>query len=188
MAGELPPNVGEGPATGPPADAWMPSYPTRPTPPSRNGRAIGVTALALAALALLLAVTGLIMTIAQSRHSAPSTSSSVRTFTAAETSAAQRQLCGTYKLVAQAAQVDTAGTDKSLARIATTNGALMLDMAAANPALDAPHREAALALATAYGTLTAKGTYGVASDAEYKAALDDALAKDAEMKRVCGGS
>ncbi|CNM45659.1 Exported protein of uncharacterised function [Mycobacterium tuberculosis] len=61
-------------------------------------------------------------------------------------------------------------------------------MAAANPTLDANHRDAARALATAYGTLTAKGTYGIASDSEYQAALDDIVAKDAVLKKVCGGS
>lgn len=39
----------------------------------------------------------------------------------------------------------------------------------------------------AYGTLTAKGSSGVATDAQYQAALDDAIAKDAAMKKVCGG-
>jgi hypothetical protein len=48
-----------------------------------------------------------------------------------------------------AVRVDTAGTDKALARIATTNGAIMLEMAAANPALDTNHRDAAHALAMA---------------------------------------
>ncbi|VBA44283.1 hypothetical protein LAUMK136_05548 [Mycobacterium attenuatum] len=89
--------------------------------------------------------------------------------------------------MAQAAKVDTAGTDKALARIATTNGALMLYMAAANPALGSKDRDAARALAMAEGALTAKGSYGVATDAEYQAALDDAIAKDAAMKKVCGG-
>ncbi|WP_253188989.1 hypothetical protein [Mycobacterium colombiense] len=93
----------------------------------------------------------------------------------------------TYKLAAQAAQVETAGSDKALARIATSNGAILLEMAAANPVLDAEHRDAARALAVAYGTLTAKGSYGVATDAQYQAALDDAIAKDAAMKKVCGG-
>ena len=59
------------------------------------------------------------------------------TYTAAETAAAQRQLCDTYTLAARAVQIDTNGTDKALARIALTNAAVMLDNAAANPALDA---------------------------------------------------
>ena len=72
------------------------------------------------------------------------------THSAAETAAAQRQLCDTYTLAARAVQVDTNGSDKALARIALTNAAVMLDNAAADPALDATHRDAARALATAY--------------------------------------
>ncbi|KZS80740.1 hypothetical protein B4U45_14070 [Mycobacterium persicum] len=139
--------------------------------------------IALAVIATVVAVAALIVALTASKPSA----ASVPTYTAAETTAAQRQLCSTYELVAQAARVDTAGSDKALARIATTNGALMLYIAAANPALDASYRDAARALATAEGTLTAKGSYGVATDAEYQAALDDAIAKDAAMKKVCGG-
>ena len=63
----------------------------------------------------------------------------------------------------------------------------MLDNAAADPALDANHRDAARALATAYRTHTAKGSSGTATDAEFQAALDDVNAKDAVMKKVCGG-
>lgn len=188
MAGELPPNVGGGSTTGSPAGPRMPSYSAEPTPGSSGGRTVGVTALALAAIAVVLSAIALKVTLAHGARAASSTNSAQLAYSADETLAAQRQLCKTYKLVAQAAQVDTAGTDKALARIATTNGALMLDMAAANAALDSSHRDAARALATAYATLTAKGTYGVASDADYRAALDDAIAKDFAMKKLCGGS
>lgn len=92
-----------------------------------------------------------------------------------------------YKLAAQSVQVDTAGTDKALARIATTNGALMLDIGASNPALDANHRNTARALEAAYLTVTAKSSYGVATEAEFQSALDDVIAKDTAMKKVCGG-
>lgn len=70
---------------------------------------------------------------------------SVPTYTAAQTAAAQRQLCDTYKLVAHAVPVDTNGSDKALARITLTNAAAILDNAAADPALDAKHRDAARA-------------------------------------------
>lgn len=83
--------------------------------------------------------------------------------------------------------MDTSGNDKALARIADTNGAVMLDMASAAPALDANHRDTARALAMAYGTVTAMGNSAVASDADYRAALDDVIVKDAAMKKVCGG-
>jgi hypothetical protein len=188
MAGELPFNLGEGSVTGSPAGPRMSSYPAESTPSASSWRALGVTALSLAAISVVLSTIALMLTLAHGARAASSTNTTQRTYSADETLTAQRQLCDTYKLVAQAAQVDTAGTDKALARIATTNGALMLDMSAANPALDASHREAARALATAYGTLTAKGTYGVASDADYRAALDDAIAKDVAMKKLCGGN
>lgn len=145
--------------------------------------------MALSASATLVAVTALIVVaLVKPTASTSSATSTAPSYSGAEVAAAQRQLCDTYKLAAQAAQVDTAGSDKALARIATTNGALLLEMAAANPALDPAHRDAARALATAYGTLTAKGSYGVATDTEYQASLDDATAKDAAMKKVCGGA
>lgn len=96
-------------------------------------------------------------------------------------------LCDAYKLVARAVEVDTSGNDKALARIADTNGAVMLEMASAAPALDTNHREAARALALAYGTVTAMGNSAIATDADYRAALDDVIAKDAAMRKVCGG-
>jgi cell division septal protein FtsQ len=88
-------------------------------------------------------------------------------------------------LVARAVQVDTNGTDKALARITLTNAAAMLDNAAANPALDATHRDAARTLANAYRTTTATVSGGTESD--WQASLDDGNTKDAVMKKVCGG-
>ncbi|WP_231978449.1 hypothetical protein [Mycobacterium sp. E3298] len=64
---------------------------------------------------------------------------------------------------------------------------MMLYDAAANPALDAKYRDAARALATAYGNVSALGSKGVATDAEWRAVLDDANAKDAAMRSLCGG-
>jgi len=63
----------------------------------------------------------------------------------------------------------------------------MLDMGARNPALDANLRDTARALESAYLTVTAKSSYGVATDAEFQAALDNVIAKDAAMKKACGG-
>ncbi|WP_244604169.1 hypothetical protein [Mycobacterium attenuatum] len=83
-------------------------------------------------------------------------------------------------------QVDTNGNNPALARIATTNAAVMLENAAANPALDTADRDAARALATAYLTTTAMGNRDVASDTDFRAALDDLVAKDAVMRKVCG--
>jgi hypothetical protein len=132
----------------------------------------------------VVAVAALIVALTNSKHAAmPPTP----TYTAAQTAEAQRQLCDTYKLEARTVRVDTNGNDEALARIAATNGAVMLYNAASNPALDAKHRDAARALATAYGTVSATGSKGVATDAEWRAVLDDANAKDAAMREVCGG-
>jgi hypothetical protein len=130
----------------------------------------------------VVAVAALIVALTNSKHTAtPPTP----TYTAAETAAAQRQLCDIYKLIARAVQVDTNGSDKALARITLTNAGAMLDNAAANPALDTTHRDAARALANAYRTTTALASGG--TEADWQASLDDGNAKDAVMKKVCGG-
>jgi hypothetical protein len=147
--------------------------------------AIVVAATAAVAVAALVVA----LTRSTDSHSSGATTTAP-THTPAEIAAAQQQLCDTYKLAARAVEVDTGGQDRALARIATTNGAVMLDNAAVNPALDAKHRDAARALAAAYGSLTAMGSNVVATDAQYQAALNDITAKDAVMKSVCanGGS
>ncbi|ORW06434.1 hypothetical protein AWC15_21705 [Mycobacterium lacus] len=143
--------------------------------------------IVVAAIAAVVAVAALIVALTNSTSAAPPSATTTPTYTAAETAAAQRQLCDTYKREARTVRVDTNGNDEALARIAATNGAVMLYNAAANPALDAKHRDAARALATAYGTVSVMGSKGVATDAEWRAVLDDANAKDAAMKKVCGG-
>lgn len=45
--------------------------------------------------------------------------------------------------------------------------------------------DAARAPATAYGNVSAMGSKGVATDAEWRAVVDDANAKDAGMKKEC---
>ncbi|MBI2696968.1 hypothetical protein [Mycobacterium nebraskense] len=181
MVGNQPWGPDVGPAAQPPAGNWPPNYLGQPASRPRPWLAVAV------ALTAAVAIAALIVALARPTATSPSTTVTAPTPGPGEIAAAQQQLCDVYKLAAQAAQVDTAGTDKALARIATTNGALLLEMAAANPVLDAKHRDAAQALAMAYGTLTAKGSAGVATDAEYQAALNDAVAKDAAMKKVCSG-
>ena len=113
MAGDLPSNSGGGSTIGPPAGQWTPSYPTHSTPRSRTWPAI-----ALAAIATVVAVTALIVALTRSTASAPSNATTTPTYTAAEVSAAQRQLCDTYNLASRAVRVETNGSDKALARIA----------------------------------------------------------------------
>lgn len=102
-------------------------------------------AIVVAAIAAVVAVAALIVALTNARPAATPATTSVPTYTAAQTAAAQRQLCDTYKLVAHAVPVDTNGSDKALARITLTNAAAILDNAAADPALDAKHRDAARA-------------------------------------------
>ncbi|MBV8789994.1 MAG: hypothetical protein JOZ00_25345 [Mycobacterium sp.] len=160
----------------------MPTYPGRPAPPFHSTLAIILAAIATAA-----AIAALIVTLTRPSASSSSFAAKTPVYTAAETTAAQQQLCGKYKVAARAVQVDTNGDDKALGRIALTNSAVMLQNAIANPALDPEHRNAALALALAYLTDTAKSSSGAATEAEFQAALDDVNAKDAVMKKVCGG-
>jgi hypothetical protein len=180
MADNPPPNFGGQPPVGSPYGQWTPTEPKK-----RSGSWL---AIALAAIATAVAVAALI--VALMRPSAPialPTEKTQATYTSAETAAAQQQLCDQYKMAARAVQVDTNGDDKALGRIALTNAAVILDRAAADPALDAQHRDAARALAMAYLTDTAKSSNGAATESEFRAALDDVNAKDAAMKKVCGG-
>ncbi|OBI35868.1 hypothetical protein A5709_17720 [Mycobacterium sp. E1386] len=142
--------------------------------------------MALAVTAAI-AIAALITALVEPTESRSSVTSSPPAHTGAEVAAAQQQLCDTYKLAARAVQVDTNGSDKAFARIALTNSAVMLSNAASDPALDAEHRDAARALAMAYLADTAKSSEGAATEAEFRAAVDDVNAKDAQMKKVCGG-
>lgn len=182
MVGDLPSDFGESSTNRPPAEGWTPASPAQPSSRSQTWPAI-----ALAAIALVVAVIALVVALLRSAPASPPRTATASAPTAAEAAAAQQQLCDTYKLAARAVQLDTNGNNAALARIADTNGAVMLNMAAANPALDAAHRDAARALATAYLMVTAKGNTDIASDAEFRAAIDDVVAKDAAMKQVCGG-
>nr|WP_246540739.1 hypothetical protein [Mycobacterium spongiae] len=137
----------------------------------------------MAAIATALAVVALVLALDRPTASSLPATTGKPAYTAAETAAAQRQLCTTYRLAAQAVKVETNGDDRALARIALTNAAVMLDKSASNPALDAEHRNAAVALATSYRSTTAKGS--VATEAEYQAALNNIITKDAAMRQVC---
>lgn len=193
MANELRTKGGHIVEDSPSSHGEMPSYPTPagswprrhfPQPVSRPRSWLGMIAVVLTAV---IAIAALVVALTRPTASKPVASTTTPTYSAADSGAAQKTLCDTYKLVARAVEVDTSGNDKALARIADTNGAVMLEMASAAPALDSNHREAARALAMAYATVTAMGNSAVATDADYRAALDDVIAKDAAMKKVCGG-
>lgn len=138
-------------------------------------------ALALATLAALIAVAALIVGIMALTRPAPSPN-----YSGAQRSAAQAELCDTYKLASNAMHIatNTPDGDAAVARLSLTNGAPMLHAAASDPALDAKSRDAARALATAYQTQSAKGI--TATPEQYQAAMADTNAKTLVMIGLCG--
>lgn len=183
MAGQLPPVPGgRSAADHPDATQWAPGVRAKPAPRPRTWPAV-----ALAIVATTMSAAALIVALTRPTATKPITTTTAPTPKAVEISAAERQLCDTYKLGARAVQVDTNGRDVALGRIALTNAAAMLDDAAANPALGETYRDPARALAASYRTGTAMGNRNVAMDTQFQAALDDINAKDAAMKRLCGG-
>jgi hypothetical protein len=179
MAGNLPPALNQG--------STNEQYTRESAPPRRQSARLRnmSTVIALVVTAII-AIAALIVVLTRPVSKPPATFMAP-TYSAAEIAVAQGQRSNTYTLVARAVESDNSGNDRGLARIADTNGAVMLDMAAANPVLDGSHHGAARALAAAYETVAAMGTSGVASDAEYRAALDDVIATDGTMKKVCSG-
>lgn len=105
-------------------------------------------------------------------------------YTAAQRTEAKALLCERYWLAAHVVHIET--TSVALARIAATNGAVILETAAANPALDAKYQDAAHALALTYEDLTAMGTNRDPDDPELVAVVNDSNAKDQVMKELCG--
>ncbi|MDX1887903.1 hypothetical protein SBI63_31565 [Mycolicibacterium sp. 120270] len=144
-------------------------------------------ATALAALAAVLAGAALVVALVRSAATETAAPSAAPTYTAAEADAAQQKLCDAYRLAARAVQIETHGGGPALARVASVNGAVMLESAAAAPALAPSDRKAAQALAEAYRTATAVGSFAGVDDPEWRSAADDVNAKDAVMKEVCGG-
>lgn len=180
MVGDPPSDHGGAPSAPPPAG--RPAYFQQPAARPRPWLVIAVVATAAVAVAAL--VVALVRPTAS--HSS-ATTTTAPTHTPAETAAAQKRLCETYKVAARAVQVDTNGSDKAFARIALTNSAVLLYNVSDDPALDEQHRSAAQALATAYLTDTAKSSEGAATEAEFQEAVADVNTKDAAMKKVCGG-
>ncbi|MCV7396850.1 hypothetical protein H5P32_20020 [Mycobacterium paraseoulense] len=184
--GDTPPNFRGEPPIGPPPGQWPPTYPSQAVNRVRTWPAI-----ALASIALLLGVVALIVVSTRSTsgssESLPVTST-VPSHSAGETAAAHQKLCDAYKLAARAVQIETNGTNQAFAGIATVNGAVMLQgVVNAYPALASGDRAAALALAESYTTVAATASLAGGQDPAWQAALSDANAKDAAMKKVCGG-
>lgn len=153
---------------------------TNPWPVPQPIRARNWPATALAGLAVVLAATALIVALTRSGP-APRPN-----YTSAQKAEAKAQLCDRYRLAAQAMHIETSIPDSpALARVALTNGALILETAAANPALDAHDSSAARALATAYQTQTAIST--TAPNEQFQKMGEDLNVKDSVMHGICGG-
>lgn len=142
----------------------------------------GRTAIALSALTALVALAALIVAVVALTRPIASP-----TYTPTQKAAAQRQLCNRYDLAGHAVHIETAANaDPARARVALTNGALILETAAADPALEVKYRDAAHALALAYQTMAAKGSSETADSLAWRQTVDEAVAKDSVMQELCG--
>ncbi|OBJ28552.1 hypothetical protein A5631_20720 [Mycolicibacter heraklionensis] len=109
-------------------------------------------------------------------------------YTSGQQSAAQSHMCERFDLAARAVHTATNNPDGNVgvARDALTNGAAMLELAAASPALDSGFREAAQALATAYLTQAAMGL--TSTPDQYAEALADTAGKTSAMETRCAAT
>lgn len=184
MAGESPHNFGDGSHQHPSQPPWIPPQPSRNRLRPRTW-----PALALAGFACAVAVAALIVASIDGKSSSsvvnPQTSA---TPSAQEAAIAHAQLCDSYARAALAVQIESNGGGTALARIATVNGAVMLETAASAPALKPDERSAGLSLARTYRSLTAVGSVVNGSDDPmWRSAIADVTAADAAMKKVCSG-
>lgn len=186
MVGELPPAPGEGPTTGPPSSPqWAPVFPPQPPPRPRAWSAI-----ALAAIAILLGVAALVVALARptsSRSEVASTTSTTPSYSTEQAAAAHQKLCDAYALAARAVQIATNGDNQALSGVATVNGAVILEhTVSTTPAISAGDRAVALALAEAYSNAQATATTVLQRDDPlWQSTISDVNAKDAAMKKVC---
>lgn len=168
-----------------------PLWPVAPPAPTRSR-----FAAVLKALVLTSSIGAVAFGVFALARTAPSPPTPTPTFTATQHSDAQTKLCERYDLAARALGYESNASEtpegpedqKALIRAAATNGSLMLEVAAQDPALDDKFRDPAYALSVAYQKMAALGTNGMASKEEYAAAVDDVNAKEVVMEQLCGGS
>lgn len=155
------------------------STPPWPAPPARPRT---WPAYAISAVAVVLAVVALFARpAAPAAPPAPSPTHSV-----ADTSAAERRMCDAYRLAASEVTADSrSGAEMAIARIATTNAAVLLDVAASDPALDPKLSDAARALSAAYAKVTASSSGAVATDQQYQEAMADSATKAGALRDMC---
>ncbi|WP_082956040.1 hypothetical protein [Mycobacterium sp. E3339] len=163
----------------------------QPTSPHQPRHLRTWPAVALASLAVVLGAVALVVASARSTSSssATTTTSSAPNDASTQAADAHKKLCDVYKVAARAVQIDTNGDNPALAGVASVNAAVMLQQAVTSaPALAASDQAAALTLAAAYTNATAMGSQLQREDPAWRATVDDVNAKDAAMKKVCGGT
>lgn len=154
------------------------STPPWPAPPARTrtwpAYVLGIIAVVLAAVTLF------------TRPAAPASPPASAPHSASDISAAERRMCDAYRLAASEVAADTRnGAEMVIARLATTNAAVLLDVAASDPALDPKLSDAGRALSAAYAKVTASSSGGVATDQQYQEAIADSAAKAATLRDMC---
>ncbi|MEB3033076.1 hypothetical protein [[Mycobacterium] nativiensis] len=138
--------------------------------------------VALVALAALLGVAALILAIVALTRPPASP-----TYSAAQRTAAQADLCDRFKPAMNAVHIETDGPDAGLGRIALPDGTLVLDDATANSALDPQYRDAARAVMLSYEDLVVVSSSGKAGDPQFDNVVNTANNKERLLKELCGG-
>jgi hypothetical protein len=85
-----------------------------------------------------------------------------------------------------AVHIETNGPDAGLGRIALLNGALILEGATANPALDPRYRDTAEAAMLAYQDLVVVSSSGKSGEPQFDTVVNAANAKERVLKDLCG--
>lgn len=153
-----------------------PSWPVPPTVQPRQR-----SALVFAALGALLGIASMVLAImALTRPPASPT------YSDAQRTAAKTDLCGQFKPAMDAVHIETNGPDAGFGRIALVNGALILESAASNPALESTYRDAANAVVQSYESLVVESSSGRAGDSRFDSAVDAVNAKERVLKELCG--
>lgn len=183
MAGESPLSPGGPPSVSPLAGNWPPPYVGLAAPHTNPWSAIVITvAAAWTAATLTVSLTG------PPPSSLSKTNTTTAAYTSAQTNPARQQLRDTYMPVTRMIEADTSGKLRAHTQIAGTISRVLVGTTGDNAAFDTHHGTVARALATAYGTVAAKGNSVVGGEAGYRAALDNVIAEDGAMKKVCGGA
>lgn len=108
------------------------------------------------------------------------------TLSTAQRAAAKTALCGRFKPAMGAIHIETNGPDVGLGRIALRNGAMVLESAVANPALDRTHRDTAQAVELAYQNLAIASSSGKTGDPQFDNVVNTANAREGALKESCG--